>query len=104
MEKELPPKSAFRISIQNQQQGIAYLILDNKYDYMLAMQDALDEKKFNLVLTLLSKTADNSIVQRKNTLDQNLMHILAKNSHGGAMHILKRIYEQLRKRGVNCLE
>jgi hypothetical protein len=29
---------------------------------MLAMQDALDEKKFHLVLTLLSKTADNKIV------------------------------------------
>jgi len=32
------------------------------------------------------------------------MHILAKNSSGGLMHILKRIYDQLRKRGVNCLE
>ena len=71
---------------------------------MLAMQDALDEKKFNLVLTLLSKTADNRIVQRKNELNQNLMHILAKNSSGGLMHILKRIYDQLKKRGVNCLE
>jgi hypothetical protein len=29
---------------------------------MLAMQDALDDKKFNLVLTLLSKTADDKIV------------------------------------------
>lgn len=45
------------------------MILDNKYDYMLAMQDALDEKKFNLVLTLLSKTSDNRIVQRKNDLN-----------------------------------
>ena len=32
------------------------------------------------------------------------MHILAKNSNGGLMHILKRIYDQLKKRGVNCLE
>ncbi len=71
---------------------------------MLAMQDALDEKKVNLVLTLLSKTADNRIVQRKNELNQNLMHIFAKNSSGGLMHILKRIYDQLKKRGVNCLE
>jgi hypothetical protein len=36
---------------------------------MLAMQDSLDERKFNLVLTLLTKTADNSIVQRKNADD-----------------------------------
>ena len=31
------------------------------------------------------------------------MHILAKNATGGQMHILKRIYDQLRKRGVDCL-
>ena len=68
------------------------------------MQDALDERKFFLVLTLLSKTADNSVVQKKNELSQNLMHILAKNSLGGKMQILKRIYDQLRKRGVNCLD
>lgn len=32
------------------------------------------------------------------------MHILAKNSSGGLMHILRRIYNSLRSRGVNCLE
>lgn len=32
------------------------------------------------------------------------MHILAKNSNGGLMHILRRIFDQLHKRGVNCLE
>ena len=62
IEKEKAPVSTFRVAIQNQQQGLAYLILDNGYDYMLAMQDALDERKFNLVLTLLSKTADNAVV------------------------------------------
>jgi len=38
------------------------MILDNGYNYMRAMQDAMDEAKFQLVVTLLSKTADNSIV------------------------------------------
>ena len=42
------------------------MVLDNKYDYMHAMQDALDEKKFQLMLTLLSKTADDKIVRQKN--------------------------------------
>lgn len=37
VEKETEPKTTFRIAIQNQQQGIAYLILDSKFDYMLAM-------------------------------------------------------------------
>lgn len=40
------PKSTFRHAIKNGQQGVAYLILDNGYDYMLAMQDAMDESKF----------------------------------------------------------
>jgi hypothetical protein len=38
-------------------------MLDNGYDLMLAMQDAMDEKKFLLVLTLLSKVPDDSVVQ-----------------------------------------
>jgi len=42
------------------------LIIDNGYDYMLATQDALDDKKFNLVLTLFSKIADDRILQQKN--------------------------------------
>jgi len=33
---------------------------------MLAMQDALDEQKFQLFLTLIQKTADNATVQLKN--------------------------------------
>jgi len=32
------------------------------------------------------------------------LHILAKNSNGGKFIILKRIYDELKKRGVNCLE
>ena len=32
------------------------------------------------------------------------MHILAQNANGGQFHILKRIYDALKKRGVNCLE
>jgi hypothetical protein len=85
--------SAFKHSIRQQQLGLAYLILDNNYDYMLAMQDSLDERKFNLVLTLLDKTADDNIVRQKNKDGQNLMHVLAKNSQGGLMHILERIYK-----------
>jgi len=32
-----------------------------------------------------------------------LMHILAQNSSGGQFVILKRIYDTLKRRGVNCL-
>ena len=53
IEEKRAPWSAFRMAIHAGQQGIAYLILDNGYNYMLAMQDALDEKKFLLFLTLI---------------------------------------------------
>jgi hypothetical protein len=33
---------------------------------MKAMQDALDEKKFQLVLTFLGKNPDDSIIRQKN--------------------------------------
>jgi hypothetical protein len=48
------------------QQGLAYMMLDNGYNYMKAMQDAMDEGKFQLVVTLLAKTSDDAIVCQKN--------------------------------------
>jgi ankyrin repeat protein len=66
VEPEEEPKSTFKTAIENGQQGIAYLILDNGYNYMLAMNDALDDGKLQLVLTLLSKTSDDEVIQRKN--------------------------------------
>jgi len=57
-----PPQSMFRIAVQHGQQGLAYLMLDEGYNLMLAMQDAMDEKKFQLVLTLLTKNPDDGVV------------------------------------------
>ncbi len=52
----------FKLSIRGGQQGLAYLMLDNGYDLMLAMQDAMDEKKFIFVLTLLSKNPNDQVI------------------------------------------
>jgi ankyrin repeat protein len=73
---------------------------------MLAMQDALDEVKFQLFLTLIQKTADDAIVRQKNEKGQNLFHILAKNSNDNVTHhpVIARIYKTLKARGVDCLE
>jgi ankyrin repeat protein len=76
---------------------------------MLAMNDALDDGKLQLVLTLLSKTSDDAVIQRKNEKGQNLMHILAMNSkrcgtNSTVFDNMMRICHILRKRGVNCLE
>ena len=94
----------FRLAISHGQLGLAYLMLDQGYNLMHAMQDALDEQKFQLVLTLLAKNPDDAVVQRKNQKDQNLFHILSQNSGGCRPEHLRRIYDALRKRGVDCLE
>ena len=78
----------FKMSIRGGQQGLAYLMLDNGYDLMHAMQDAMDEKKFMLVLTLLSKNPDDHIIQSKNAKGQNLFHILSQNAGGCALEHL----------------
>lgn len=92
----------FKVAIRAAQQGLAYLILDKGYDLMLAMQDAMDEKKFLLVLTLLSKNPNDEVVQQCNSKGQNLCHILSMNAGGCSFEHLKRIYLTLLKRGVNC--
>lgn len=94
----------FRVAIKHQQLGLAYLMLDNDYDYMHAMQDALDEQKFQLVLTLLAKNPDDEIVRRKNLKGQNLFHILCQNSRLCKPDLQRRIFGTLKKRGVDCLE
>ena len=53
----------FKLAIRGGQQGLAYLMLDNGYDLTLAMQDAMDEKKFMLVLTLLNKNPNDEQIQ-----------------------------------------
>lgn len=79
-------------------------MIDEGYNLMQAMQDAMDEKKFQLCLTLLTKYQDEKIVQQKNSKQQNLFHVLCANSSGCRIEHLKRIYETLKKRGVDCLE
>jgi ankyrin repeat protein len=61
----------------------------------------MDEKKFMLVLTLLSKNPNDEIVQQKNKKGQNLFHILSMNASSCSLEHLKRIYDALRKRGVD---
>lgn len=94
------PQSMFRVAIRMGWQGMLYLLLDKRYDYMLGMENALTEGKYQLLLNLLRKTAKDSVVQRYNDNDQNLIHILAM--HGGNANLsqLQEIYKQFLKRGV----
>ena len=88
--------SLFRKAVSAGQLGLAYLIMDEGYSLMLAVQDAMDVKKFQLVLTLLAKTADDSIVQQKNGKGQTLLHVLSQNAAHCKAETLTRIYQQLK--------
>lgn len=92
--------SQFTCAVKRGWQGVAYLLLFNGYNYMLAMQDAMGEGKFKLVLTLLAKVADESIVQQTNESKQNLFHSLAYYGAQADFEITTKIGQKLISRGV----
>jgi ankyrin repeat protein len=92
--------SQFRAAVIHEWQGVAYLLLFNGFDYMLAMQDAMSEHKFQLVLTLLAKVQDNSIIQQVNARGQNLYHTLAMYGANANYELTTAIGEKLLKRKV----
>lgn len=69
--------STFRAAVRQNWLGVAYLLLYRGYDYMRAMQDAMNEQKFQLCLTLLAKVTDSTVVRQSNEARQNLFHTLA---------------------------
>eukprot|EP01125_Pyxidicula_operculata_P008837 TRINITY_DN292_c0_g1_i1.p1 TRINITY_DN292_c0_g1~~TRINITY_DN292_c0_g1_i1.p1 ORF type:complete len:2964 (-),score=944.30 TRINITY_DN292_c0_g1_i1:25-8748(-) len=73
----------FRQVIEEGWQGVAYLLLDSKFDFFLAMDDSISAGKFQLMNTLLSKTTDSKLVQRRNDKKQTLFHVLAQ--HKGSL-------------------
>ena len=90
----------FRLAIQQEWQGILYLLLDKKYDYMLGMQDAIAESKFKLMLKLLQKTPNDGTACKFNEKMQNLLHILAMYSSAASYMELRDIYGQLSRRKI----
>ena len=70
--------SVFSVLIKNGWQGLAYMILDQGFDYLIALGDTLTQGKFQLAVTLINKTKDNATVCRTNELGNNLLHIFAK--------------------------
>ena len=49
----------FRTTIIKEWQGVAYMMIDTGFPITDAMQDAMDECRFQQVLNLLSKNQDN---------------------------------------------
>jgi ankyrin repeat protein/predicted DNA-binding WGR domain protein len=77
--KERSTKTMFSIAIAAQNsQGLTYMMLDAGFDYLSAMKDALAIGRLQLVVTLLSKTKEDSIVQKVSDKKQNLFHALGQ--------------------------
>jgi len=93
--------SLFRIAIHRGWQGLAYMMLDHGYNYMLAMEDAMTEGKFRLVLTLLSKISDENVVRQFNDLGQNLFHIFAIHGGHAPSDLSLRILNAFQKWGID---
>lgn len=67
----------FRTTIIKGWQGLAYMMLDLGFPITQAVQDAMDESKFQQVTNLLSKNPNNDELQKVNEEGQNLFHIYA---------------------------
>lgn len=57
---------------------MTYMMLDAGFDYLTAMKDALAIGRLQLVVTLLSKTKEDSVVQKVSDKKQNLFHALGQ--------------------------
>jgi ankyrin repeat protein/predicted DNA-binding WGR domain protein len=87
--------SYFRACVRLDWQGAAYLLLFAGYSYSLAMQDALNEEKFELVLTLFAKVDDPRVFLNKNSEGQNLFHTLAVKGKQASIEVVEQIFQQL---------
>jgi len=95
--------SFFRLAIQNNWMGIAYLMIDQGFDIIEAIEDAFKEKLFNLVLFLITKTSESKKLQQKLSDGKNLFHLLGKygNSDQG---LAMQIFQELKSREVPIKE
>lgn len=83
----------FDIVVKNSWQGVAYLMLDGGCSYLVAMEASLKVQKYQLLLSLLSKTKDDKIVQQKTASGKTLLHFLAENK-GAPTNIAKLLIER----------
>jgi len=98
---EIGKYSLFTTAIRMNQQGVAYLLLQSGYDFMTAIQDALNQKKFNYVWTLLSKVEDEAILRKANSKGQNLFHTFAIQGASAPSDLTAKIYKAFTDRGID---
>ncbi|KAL9986739.1 hypothetical protein ACROYT_G000926 [Oculina patagonica] len=101
--KELKPdiRTAFRVVIDNNWQGIAYLMLEVAgLDFVEAIQATLESNKLDLAWTLLRKQRKDASVQKLDKKGRNLLHLLAIHSAKLWTQVVEKIANHLVQRGV----
>ena len=74
------------------------MFLDLGYPITNAVQDAMDESKFQQVTNLLQKNPNNEELQKINLEGQNLFHIFARNVPNQINETLVDIFLELKER------
>jgi ankyrin repeat protein len=75
-------RSMFYVAVVNGWQGVSYMMLDAGLDKLTALTDAINTGKFQLVVTLLSKTKEDKVVQGVDAKGRTLFHHLANYAQG----------------------
>jgi len=97
---QVPIDSFFAISIRKGWQGIAYLLLQNGFNMMEAIKDALNEGQFRYVLALMTKIQD-AVLRTLDSKQQNLFHVFAMKGNQAPSDLTTRIFDGLLLRGVD---
>ncbi|XP_073244839.1 poly [ADP-ribose] polymerase tankyrase-like isoform X3 [Porites lutea] len=94
-------RSAFRVVIDNNWQGIAYLMLEVAgLDFIEAIQATLESNKLDLAWALLRKQRKDASVQGVDKKGRNLLHLLAIHSAHLWTQVVEEIANHLVQRGV----
>lgn len=94
--------SYFNAAIKFGWQGIAYLLIQQGYNLLTAIEAAFQEKKFRLVLTILNKRNDKESFSGVNAKNQNFFHILALFGKEMDEETLIKIFDDLIFKEINA--
>jgi len=94
-------ESMFTSALRQKWQGVSYLLIQKGYPLMNAIQDAINEKQFKYVITLLSKVSDHEQIRQPNEQGQNLFHSFAQQGSVSTAEVYIEIIDELLKYKVD---
>jgi len=77
------------------------LLTESSYTLINALEDALTEKKFQLVYTLMMKFPTDESVSKTNKSKQNMIHLFANNGSSCPQSLADKILSEFERRGIS---